>query len=49
MTVPNTGIPNWIELAARPGSDEMAMIFIDSNVDVYGMRWTGNMWDTMGA
>lgn len=27
----------------------MAMIFVDSNIDVYGMRWTGNTWDNMGA
>jgi hypothetical protein len=25
------------------------MIVLDSNSDVYGMRWTGTAWDTMGT
>jgi hypothetical protein len=25
------------------------MILVDSNIDVYGLRWTGNVWDNMGA
>ncbi len=25
------------------------MILIDANTDVYGMRWTGSAWDTMGT
>lgn len=49
INIPTTGRTNWIELASKPGSDELAMILIDSNVDVYGMRWTGSAWDTMGT
>ncbi len=43
------GRTNWIELASRPGSDELALITLDSLVDVYGMRWTGSAWDNMGT
>ncbi len=49
INIPTTGIPGYIELASKPGSDELAMILIDSNVDVYGMRWTGSAWDNMGT
>ncbi len=49
INIPNTGITNYIELASRPGTDELAMIVLDANVDVYGMRWTGSAWDAMGA
>ncbi len=48
---PTTGAPLWIELARNPGSssNEIAMIFSDANVDVYGMVWTGSAWSTMGT
>lgn len=49
IDIPTTGIPGYIELASKPGSDELAMILIDANVDVYGMRWTGSAWDNMGT
>lgn len=49
INIPNVGRPNYIELASRPGTDELAMILIDSSVDVYGMRWTGSAWDNMGT
>ena len=46
-----TGAPLWIELAANPlsASNEIAMMFIDANIDVYGMAWTGTAWSEMGA
>lgn len=49
INIPTTGRPNYIELASKPGSDELAMIVLDSNRDVYGMRWTGSAWDNMGT
>ncbi len=49
IDIPTTGRPNWIELASRPNSDELAMIVLDANTDVYGMRWTGSAWDNMGT
>lgn len=46
-----TGAPLWIELARNPGStsNEIAMIFCDANIDVYGMVWNGSAWSTMGT
>ncbi len=48
---PTTGAVNWIEMKQNPlsTSDEIAMIMMDANADVYGMRWTGSAWDTMGT
>jgi len=48
---PTTGALNWLELKQNPlsSSNEIAMIMLDANIDVYGMRWTGSSWDTMGT
>jgi hypothetical protein len=45
------GVPYWIELAPNPlaASNEIAMIVLGSNVDVYGLRWTGVAWNNMGV
>lgn len=47
---PTTGVVNWLELRQNPlsSSDEIAMIMLDANADVYGMVWTGSAWSTMG-
>lgn len=47
IDIPTTGRPFQIELASRPGSDELAFITLDSNSDTYGMRWTGSAWNNM--
>lgn len=39
IDIPTTGRPYWIELASHPGTDDIAMMTLDSNSDVYGMRW----------
>ncbi len=48
---PTTGVINWMELKQKPlaASNEIAMIMLDANADVYGMVWTGSAWSTMGA
>ena len=48
---PTAGYANWIEMKQSPlsSSNEISMIMLDSNSDVYGMRWTGSAWDTMGT
>ncbi|HEX8762980.1 MAG TPA: hypothetical protein VF733_04465 [Candidatus Saccharimonadales bacterium] len=48
---PTTGLLNWIELDPNPlsGSNEVSMIMLDSNADVYGMAWNGSSWGTMGT
>ena len=50
-----SGIVYWIALASCPGTrpgtaddNEIAMIYIDSNVDVHGYIWNGSAWDGMG-
>ncbi|MEK7573853.1 MAG: hypothetical protein AAB531_05510 [Patescibacteria group bacterium] len=50
-TPPTTGAINWIELRQNPGSssNEIAMIMLDANSDVYGMVWTGSIWSNMGT
>lgn len=52
VTTPSTtGAINWIEMDQNPlsSSNEVAMIMLDSNSDVYGMRWTGTSWNNMGT
>ena len=46
-----TGYANWIEMKQNPlsTSNEISMIMLDANADVYGMRWTGSAWSNMGA
>lgn len=50
-TPPTTGAVNWIELDQSPvsSSNDIAMIMLDANSDVYGMLWNGSSWGTMGA
>jgi hypothetical protein len=46
-----TGVAYWIELAPNPldGSNEMAMITLNSAKGVSGMVWKGSAWDNMGT
>lgn len=48
---PTTGATSWLELRQNPlsASDEIAMIMLDANTDVYGMLWTGSTWSNMGT
>lgn len=48
---PTTGTVNWLELRQNPlsASNEVAMIMLDANADVYGMAWTGSSWSNMGT
>jgi len=41
----------WFRLAPRnvAGSNEILLMTLDSNRDVYGARWTGAAWNSMGA
>jgi len=50
-TPPTTGVVRWVELAQNPGSssNEIAMIMLDANIDVYGMVWNGSSWGNMGT
>lgn len=48
---PTTGVVNWIETRQNPlaASNEIALIMLDANSDVYGMAWNGTTWGTMGT
>lgn len=48
---PTTGAINWMELRQNPlaASNDVAMIMLDANSDVYGMLWNGSSWGTMGT
>lgn len=49
LTLATIGVPNWIEMAPNPlsTSNEIALIALGSNTDVYGMRWNGSAWSSM--
>lgn len=54
INLPTTGEAFWIELSLNPLNDEIAMITLDANYDVKGMRWPGGgasgaAWDEMGG
>ena len=50
-TPPTTAVIKWIEMTQNPvgTSNEIALILLDDNIDVYGMVWTGSVWSNMGA
>ena len=41
-----SGYKNWVKLAPNPRSNEIAMVFLDDQSDVYGAIWNGttNSW-----
>lgn len=39
-----TGIPYWVKMESRPGTDEIAMITSDANSDLTAMIWNGTAW-----
>lgn len=45
-----TGVVYCIALATKPtaNANEIAMIYLDANVDVHGYVWTGSSWSLMG-
>lgn len=48
---PTTGVVNWIETKQNPlaSSNEIAMIMLDANSDVYGMAWNGSTWVNLSS
>jgi hypothetical protein len=40
----NSGIIHWVELEARPGSDEIGLLYSDSNGDLVALIWDGDHW-----
>jgi hypothetical protein len=46
---PNTGLVQWIELTCRPGTDEVALGYLDANADLVTIVWDGAQWSTATA
>ena len=48
---PTTGVVRWIDMTQNPisTSNEIALIMLDANIDIYGMAWNGSTWGTMGT
>jgi hypothetical protein len=44
VNIGTIGIVYWIKLASKSSSDEIALITLDANSDVYGMIWNGASW-----
>jgi hypothetical protein len=43
---PLSGIVQWVQLAARPGSSEIALAYSDANADLAVLVWSGTAWTT---
>lgn len=43
---PTTGVPLWVEMVARPGSNEVALAYVDDNDDLVTVIWNGALWET---
>jgi len=46
---PNSGAVLWLELSARPGSDEIVLAYADENNDLVAIVWNGTQWLTASA
>lgn len=44
IDVATTGTVYWVKLASKPKSNEIALILLDSNRQVYGIVWNGTSW-----
>jgi len=44
VDIGTTGVVYWVKLASKPLSNEIALITLDANSDVYGMIWNGASW-----
>ena len=40
------GVPEWIQLAARPNSNEIMLGVQDAGADLNTRKWSGTAWDT---
>jgi len=40
---PGSGAVEWVELVRRPGSDEIALVYADSNLDLFAVVWDGSV------
>ncbi len=43
-TPPGSGSVQWIKLAQRPSSNEIALVYSDANSDLFTVIWDGSSW-----
>ena len=48
-TTLNTGVAQWVRLVEKPGSNEIALVYSDSNSDLFACVWDGNQWKESNA
>jgi hypothetical protein len=46
---PNIGSVHWIQLASRPGTDHIALAYVDAGRDLVVIEWDGSQWLTATA
>lgn len=44
---PGAGTVRWMRLEAKPNSDEMVLVTLDSSSDIRAQVWNGNSWGTV--
>lgn len=44
-----TGAIRWIEMAARTGTNEIALVCLDENENLVAVVWDGTQWDEAGT
>lgn len=47
--LPSAGTVLWVELVARPGTDEIALVTLDDTETLSALVWDGDAWTDMGA
>jgi hypothetical protein len=46
VLAPGLGSVQWVELASRPGTDEVTLVYADSLLGLRAVVWDGSAWDT---
>ncbi len=44
LTVGGTGLIRWVRLEPRPATDEIMLVTLDANNDIYAYYWNGTTW-----
>ncbi|HBU69286.1 MAG TPA: hypothetical protein DEE98_02760 [Elusimicrobia bacterium] len=44
LSMGGTGLVRWVRLEPRPGTDEIMLVTMDANADIYAYRWNGSAW-----
>jgi len=45
----NNGVVEWVQMAARPNSDEITLFYTDSEENLVAIVWDGGLWRTLTA